>query len=70
MHNGPANSRPVCFIFERARPSRQFLLGKGHQDEEIVHFYRGTKAKIGGMEAIAFVASVKYQACSNLNNTP
>ena len=65
------SGRPVWSVFERARAPRHFLLGKGHPDEEIVHFYwsisRAPMQSPGGMEAIDFVASLKYQAESGVN---
>ena len=55
--------RPVCFVFERARAPRHFLLGKVY--EEIVNVYwcilKAQRHLPGGMEAITFVASVKYR---------
>ena len=47
--------RPVCFVFERARAPRHFLLGSRAPYGEFEHFY------FKGTEAIAFVASVKYR---------
>ena len=59
-------NRPVRFVFERARAPRHFLLGKGRVPyEEIVNFYWSISRVPGGIEAIAFVASMKYQACFN-----
>ena len=58
--------RAVCFIFERSRAPRHFLWQRAPY-EEIVNFYwsisRAPRQWQGATEAIAFVASVKYQAC-------
>ena len=58
----------MCFIFERARAPRHFLLGKGHH---MIKLWISTWAILGhwsgGMEAIAFVASVKYQTWHDIS---
>ena len=58
----------VCFVFERARAPRHFLLGKAYPREEIVNFYRSISRAPRqipeGMNAIAFVASLKCRACA------
>ena len=57
--------KPVCFSFERARAPRHFLLEKGTLwgiCKFLLQLFKGTKAMAGGMEAIAFVSLVKYQA--------
>ena len=51
--------RPVlCFVFERARALLRFLLGKGQPMKLLVPIgaFKGHQ----GIEATAFVASVKY----------
>ena len=49
-----------CSVFERARP---FLLGNGQPMRKfLLEYFKGTKAMTRGMEARAFVASVKYQS--------
>ena len=58
--------RGLCLVFETPRAPRHFLLEEWRAPyEEIVNFYqehfKGTKAMDRGMEAIAFVASLKYQ---------
>ena len=60
--------RPVCF---GQGHQRHFLLGKKAPYEEIVNFYwsisRAQRQWPRGMEAIAFLASLHYQACSFLS---
>ena len=63
--NSRAVSRPVCFVFERARYQGIFSSEKGtlwRKCEFLLEHFKGTKATTKGMEAIAFIASVKYQA--------
>ena len=47
--------RPICFISERARAPRHFL-----------EHFKGTKSMTRGIEAIAFVASLKDLSCKPL----
>ena len=64
MHNSKKEIRTSLYALSlkrRARTPLHFLLGKGHSMTEE---FKGTK----GMEAIAFVASVKYQAWTGRNN--
>ena len=60
--------RPVCFNFERAGAPRHFLLGKGHHMKKFLlgKHLRALRQWPVGMEAIAFVASMKYQAWDQL----
>ena len=52
----------VCFVFERAsRAPMYLLLGKGHPMRKLPIYWSISRA--GGMEAIAFAATMKYQAC-------
>ena len=59
-------NRPVCFIVERARAPRHFLLGKGLPMKKLyisTGAFQGHQGKDhGGIQAIALVAAMKYQA--------
>ena len=65
------NLQAWMFRIRKGKGTKHFLLGKGYfwPFEEIVNFYwsisREPRRWPGGMEAIAFVTFVKYQACSN-----
>ena len=57
--------RPICFVFEMARAPRHFVLSKGHLRRKrnfCCSISRAPRQWSGGMEAITFVASMKYQA--------
>ena len=58
-------ARSACFVLERARTKRHFILGQGHPIMRKLNLYWGIsgapRQRPVGMEAIAFVASVKYQ---------
>ena len=67
MHNSKKEIRTSLYALSlkrRARTPLHFLLGKRHPMTEEFKGTKGTK----GMEAIAFVASVKYQAWTGRNN--
>ena len=53
----------MCFVFERAMAPMNFLFGWGNCKFLLEHS-KGTNGQWpGGMEVIALVASLKYQAC-------
>ena len=56
----------LCFMFERAKAPRHFSLVQDTH-KQIVNFFwgisRAPRQWSRGMEAIAFVASMKYQTC-------
>ena len=65
----PPSKRAVCFVFERARAPRHFLFGKGHPMRKLLVStvtFQGHQGNDKGQRRrlIAFVASVKYQACA------
>ena len=67
--NQNKDSRSVCFVFEREKGTKvYFLLGKGHPMIKLKIFTEAFQGHQGnnqgtGMEAFAFVASMKYLTC-------